>query len=219
MAVVELSRPMRVVTAALDGDVLTVLAGADSAFTGRQLARLVGASTEGVRLALGRLVAQGIVRREPAGAAQMYRLNREHLAAPAVLALAGLRVALMNRLQAALSEWDPAPSYAALFGSAARGEQRADSDLDICVVRPGDVTADAPTWRRQVADLERDVTSWTGNDTRVLELDAAAAPPGGGAESVIDDVLREGIALAGDISVLRRLRSPRRRTRSLPSAG
>ncbi|MBK7624108.1 MAG: hypothetical protein IPJ14_15950 [Kineosporiaceae bacterium] len=79
----EISRPMRIITAALDGDLLAVLARADHAFTGRQLARLAGASSEGARQALARLVVQGIVQREPAGAAQMYRLNREHLAAPA----------------------------------------------------------------------------------------------------------------------------------------
>jgi len=212
----ELSRPMRVVTAALDGDLLAVLAGADHAFTGRQLARLAGASSEGARQALARLVVQGIVLREPAGAAQMYRLNREHLAAPAVLALAALRVALLDRLKGVLGSWERAPAYAALFGSAARGEERADSDLDMCVVRPDGLAADDPRWRAQIADLERDVARWTGNDTRVLELgvtDAASTDE----ESVIDDVLRDGIPLAGEVVALRRLRAPRRRTRSLPS--
>src|SRR5512142_2569560 len=96
---VELSHTLRVVTSALDGDVLGVLARADAAFTGREIARLVGASKEGTRHVLARLVEQGIVRREPAGAAQMYRLNRDHLAAPAIIELAGLREELLQRLR------------------------------------------------------------------------------------------------------------------------
>lgn len=206
---------MRVVTAALDGDLLTLLAAADHAFTGRQLARLSGASSEGARRALIRLVEQGIVSREPAGAAHLYRLNREHLAAPAVVALAGLRTALLDRLRQALREWDPAPDYAALFGSAARGEERADSDLDVCLVRPDGIAADDATWRARVAGLERDVSRWTGNDTRVLEL--AASDVDADTESVVDDVLRDGIPLAGDVGALRRLR-PVRRTPPPPSA-
>ena len=158
------------------------------------------------------------MRREPAGSAQMYRLNRDHLAAPAVLALADLRATLLERLATVLAGWQPVPAYAALFGSAARGEERADSDLDICLVRPDGVPADDADWRRQVADLQAAVTGWTGNDTRVLELAAGDAAPAGEGESVVDDVLRDGIALAGDVAALRRLRAPRRRARSLPSS-
>jgi Nucleotidyltransferase domain len=216
---VQLSRPLRVVTAALDGDLLAVLSSADGAFTGRQLARLVGSSSEGARLALMRLVSQGIVLREPAGAAQMYRLNREHLAAPAILALVGLRATFLARLTAVLAGWEPATGYAALFGSASRGEERPDSDLDICVLRPGAVPADDHAWRAQVAALERDVARWTGNDTRVLELGPPDASDGAGSDtgSVINDVLRDGIPLAGDVAALRQLRNPNRRNRSLPS--
>lgn len=213
----ELSRPMRVVTAALDGDLLAVLAGADAAFTGRQLARLVGSSGEGARKALTRLVAQGIVKQEQAGAAHLYRLNRDHLAAPAILALAGLRSTLLERLRSALAHWQPQPGYAALFGSAARGEDRIDSDLDICVVLPDDVAADDGAWRRQVAALEADASAWTGNDTRVLELCGSDMQAGGA--SVVDDILRDGIALAGDPDALRRLRTAGRRTRRVPSGG
>jgi Nucleotidyltransferase domain len=218
---VELSRPLRVVTPTLDGDLLAVLARADVAFTGRQLARLVGASGEGARLALTRLVLQGVVERQAAGAAQMFRLNRDHLAAGPILALASLREELLTRIRAQLAGWDPPPEYAAMFGSTARGEERADSDIDVFVLRPAGVPSDHEGWRSQVTQLERDITRWTGNDTRVLELDLTdvdeAAASGAerafeAAGSVADDVLRDGIPLAGDPNELRRGR------RSLRSA-
>jgi hypothetical protein len=210
----ESSRPLRVVTAALDGDLLTVLAGGDAAFTGRQLARLVDASSEGVRKVLARLVAQGIVTQDVAGAAHLYRLNRDHLAAPAVIALAGLRAGLIDRLRTAIAEWRQQPAYAALFGSVARGEDRADSDLDICVVRPDGLGPDDTVWRRQVAELETAATRWTGNDTRVLELSSADVVADA---SVADDVLRDGIALAGDPAALRRHKAADGRTRRVAS--
>jgi hypothetical protein len=199
-----------VVTSALDGEVLEVLARADAAFTGREVARRIGASMEGTRQVLARLVAQGTVVRERAGAAQMYRLNRQHLAAAAVIALAGLREDLLTRLRQLLAGWAPAPAYAALFGSVARGQERPDSDLDVFVLRPAGLDGDDPAWDAQVAHLATQATAWTGNDTRVLQfgLDdlADVDEPGG----VLDDILRDGIVLAGRESVLRRaLRSIR----------
>ncbi len=221
----QLSHPLRVVTASLDGDLLAVMAGADAAFTGRQLARMVGSSSEGARLALARLVEQGVVSRQPAGAAQMFRLNREHLAASPILALVSLREQFLSRVRAELAAWAPAAVYAALFGSSARGDERVDSDIDVFLLRPAGVGSDDDGWRAQVARLEADMTRWTGNDARVLEFGVddlarhrraasrSVTDPGVVDDSVVDDVLRDGIPLAGDPGPLRRTR------RALPSRG
>jgi hypothetical protein len=210
---VELSHTLRVVTSALDGDVLQVLARADAAFTGREVARLAGASKEGIRHALARLVEQGIVRREAAGAARMYRLNRDHLAAPAVLVLAGLREELLQRLRRTLAGWKPPACYAALFGSAARGQERPDSDLDVFLLRPVGIGADHPDWDVQVAALADQVTTWTGNDTRILQVGLDELGDVDERGGVLDDVLRDGVPLAGGEATLRRalrsIRSPR----------
>jgi hypothetical protein len=74
-----------------------------------------------------------------------------------------------------------------------------------------EAVAGDPAWRAQVAALERDASRWTGNDTRVLELSTADAPDDAG--SVIDDILRDGIPLAGDVGALRLLRTANRWTR------
>src|ERR1700722_20195038 len=71
----DFGHPLMVVTPTLDGDVLAALARADAEFSGRELARHVGyGSTEGIRRAADRLVAQGVVSRRAAGAAHLYRL-------------------------------------------------------------------------------------------------------------------------------------------------
>src|SRR4051812_28639181 len=136
-------RPLSTVTPTLDGDVLVVLAGVDAELTGREVHRLANRGSEhGIRKVLDRLVDEGVVNRRPAGSAKLYRLNREHLAAPAIEALAGMRRELLRRMRDAATAWEITPAGVVLFGSFARGEASRESDVDILVVRPAQVDAD-----------------------------------------------------------------------------
>ncbi len=88
----QLDRPLLVVAPTVDGDVLAALASAEAAFTGRGLHRLIGRhSADGVRRAVERLARQGVVDVAVAGPSKLYSLNREHLAAVHIIALAKLR--------------------------------------------------------------------------------------------------------------------------------
>jgi hypothetical protein len=51
--------------------------------------------------------------------AMLYLLNRDHVAAEAVVALTRLRTSIIERIIAALSSWSPEPVHASLFGSVA----------------------------------------------------------------------------------------------------
>lgn len=201
----ELHRPFRVVTPTVDGDVLAALARVESSFTPPQLHRVVGRHSEaGIRKALHRLAGQGLVRRRSAGRADLYELNRDHLAAPYVTAIAMLFDEFLRRAHDHLAAWEPPCAYAALFGSAARGEMQPDSDLDILVVRPAQTGADDPAWLDQLLQLEQAFTAWTGNDTRVLEWSAAEVRSDlQSGEPVLRDVLRDGIRLWGPSDYLR----------------
>ena len=191
-----LSRPFEVVTPTLDGTVLAALAGAEAAFTPGQLHRLIGGhSIDGVRRVLNRLTAQGIVRAEPTSTSVLYSLNRQHLAAGPVIDLARLRDTLVARISERLDAWAHRPVYAALFGSAARGDMRADSDLDLLVVRPDAVPPDDEIWQSQLNELAADVTAWTGNDARVLEYGAAQARSA--SEPVLLTIAAQGLTLYG----------------------
>jgi predicted nucleotidyltransferase len=196
---VQLDRPLQVVTPTVDGDVLAALGRADSAFTGRGLHRLIGRhSPDGVRRAVERLAGQGIVHVAIAGPSKLYSLNRDHLAAPHIVALARLREELLDRLRQRLVSWSVQPAYAALFGSAARGEMRIDSDIDVFIVRPNGVAADDGGWAEQLQHLAHDGSSWTGNDLRILEMSDADARVGSmGNEQVLSDIRDHGIRLAG----------------------
>jgi predicted nucleotidyltransferase len=202
-----LQRPFQVVAPTLDGDVLTLLARADRSVTGRAIEREISASHGGVRRALEHLVAEGIVSRERAGRAFLYRLNRDHLAAPWIEGLAFLRLKLIERLRETISDWQLPPDASVLFGSAARGEAGTESDIDILVIRPAAVDPDDPTWREQVRALEVAVASWTGNDARVLEYGADELDR---AEPVLETAAAEGVELYGSLRRLLRTVGRRR---------
>ena len=212
----DLARPLTVVTPTVDADVLAVLAGGEAEFTGRQVHQVAGRHSEkGVRNCLHRLVLQGIVTARRAGNADLYSLNRHHLAAPHVVALAGLRRELLARISAELGGWKNAPVFAALFGSAATGHMRPDSDIDLFVVRPRGLDIEDPTWRQQLHSLSIEVTAWTGNDARVLELGEAEVRRGlDRSERVLADVRAEGIVLYGEAGYLRAKSRTRRATRA-----
>lgn len=202
----DVSHPFTALMPTLDSAVLTVLARTTRPQTGREVALAAGRSPSGVRPVLDRLAEQGLVDSESMGRAFVYTLNREHLAAPAVEALADLRSALVNRLRQEIAAWTIAPSHASLFGSAARGDGDAASDVDLFVVRPEKIGAEDATWRAQLDGLAEGVKRWTGNYAGIAELstDQLATlrkrrPP------VLKDLDADAITLSGpDVGALLR---------------
>lgn len=195
----DVSRPHSAVVPSLEGDVLVALAGTTRPLTGRQVAQLVRRGSQtAVSRALDRLVAQGVVHRQEAGRAYLHTLNRNHLAVPAIEALATMRTELLGRLRGELASWEPRPVHASLFGSAARADGDAESDVDILLVRPDDVDEQDVAWRDAVDRLARSLEEWTGNHAGLIELTEtefarlpSAAPP------ILAELRRDGIDLAG----------------------
>lgn len=202
----DFSKPLSSLAPSADASVLGVLAQAEASLTGRGVARATGLSLRTVQVALARLVRQGVILRETGGSAHLYRLNREHLAAPSIDALASLRLLLIDRLREALAGWRVPPAAAVLFGSIARGEESVDSDLDILIVRARGIDAENERWRAQLLELERAATAWTGNDTRILEY-MERELTGSAPDPLLHEAASEGIELRGS---LRRLLRPRR---------
>jgi Nucleotidyltransferase domain len=197
-------RPMQAVTPTLDGDVLSVLAGAEAEMSGRELHRVIGhGSHQGIRNAADRLAEQGVVSRRSAGSANLYRLNRDHVAASWIEGLASLPAQVLDRLRYAINEWGKPPVLVVLFGSVARGEATPQSDLDLLVVRPADCEPDEPVWQEQLGRLQAHASAWTGNDTRILEFGEQELTDGE-PQQVLTDAAREGIEIYGKLRQLRR---------------
>jgi predicted nucleotidyltransferase len=198
----DVQHPLAVVTPTLDGDVLTRLALADAAFTPGQLSKLVPTgSVAGIRKVLNRLTDHGIVIATRAGnAAIIYALNREHLAADAIIALAEQPTMLRKRIDALLTGWSIPPVYASIFGSWARGEATTASDVDLLLVRPADAPDDL--WDAQVGSLEDAVSRWTGNDARAFVV-MEHRLPSVDQEPVLGSVVRDGLTLHGSAAWFR----------------
>jgi predicted nucleotidyltransferase len=194
-----LGSPHRLLAHPLDGAVVAVLSATTHPLTGREVARLAPEGSQpGISKALGRLTAEGLVDRQEAGNALLYRLNRDHLAAPAAAMLADLRNALIGRLREEIAGWELQPVHASVFGSVARGDADAGSDIDLLIVRPADIAANASRWRDQLNDLSYAVKRWTGNALSTSELpEADIARLADERPPVIDAIGADAITLVG----------------------
>lgn len=210
---VRLQKPLSVVTPTVDGDVLTALARTDRSFTTGELHRLIGEhSHAGIRKVLLRLVDEGIVTSQSIGGAKVYRLNQDHLAAAAIKELASLRQTYLERVREVFAAWDPAPVFAAMFGSAARGEMQKSSDIDLFVVRPdGMDVAVREVWEDNLNDLQQTATRWTGNDVRALEMSESEVVENFADEPLLRDIRHDGLVLYGSSGFWRRANAKNRR--------
>jgi hypothetical protein len=195
----DIRHPIRAIIPTLDGPVLEVLARTTRPLTGREIQRLAGrGSPNGIRLALVRLSEQGVVYAEQRTTAVYYTANRDHLAWPAVETLTGLRRTLLEQLRTELESWQQTAIHASLFGSAAREDGDATSDIDLLLVRPDDVAEDEGPWADQVDQLRHHVSIWTGNRCHVFQLDRQRlAEHVQAKDPLIESWLRDAIPLAG----------------------
>jgi predicted nucleotidyltransferase len=173
----DLSDPTRSVVATLDGAVLSVLAAAGKPLTVGQVAAQAARGSEiGIRRSMSRLVEQGIVRATLMRRNTVHELNRDHIAAPIAQMLADLRPLLWQRFREELGSWQVPPSYACVFGSAARGDGGANSDIDLLLVRPPFHPGEElpagyeQLWEEQVDRLRERAQAWTGNPLQVVDL-------------------------------------------------
>lgn len=193
----DVSSPLRSLVPSLDSAVLEVLAGSESGFGPTQVARLAGrGSRAGIQLVLDRLVEHGLVLAVPTTRGYMYRLNRDHLLTPMVLAAVSVRRELLSRLSAAVGELTPRPVHASVFGSFARRDGNHDSDIDLfLLVEAGGTEAE---WEHQMRDLEDRVLAWSGNrlETLTLSADGLAQAVRNG-EFIIDELRADAVLLLG----------------------
>jgi predicted nucleotidyltransferase len=191
------ARPYAAVTPSLDGEVLNVLAGTTRGLTGREVALLTGRSSHsGVLAVLNRLTEEGLVQRVELNRASLFVLNRDHLAASAVEELAGLRGKLLSQIRKEVEGWAIAPVHVSLFGSTARGDGDAGSDVDLFIVRP--TAVDDSRWREQLDELGETIERWTGNRASTVEISepdlaklVAEAPP------ILAELRADAILLGG----------------------
>lgn len=139
-------------------------------FTTRELAREVGASDVGVGKVLDDLEAYDVVRRRRIGRAYAVQANPDSALFAVTRDLFEREEDLGARFQKAVRRWCARVDveYAALFGSAARGELGPESDVDLLIVsRSPKAVYDA------LSDLADEVRRLFGRPLSPLVLDPA----------------------------------------------
>lgn len=146
---------------------------------------------------LDELVSIGMVRVRRVGAANAYRANRDHILWGPVEAILATRARLESSiteiLEAAFGE---RLSGAMLYGSVARGDATAESDIDILVVWDEEVEDELEAII--VADASDRIARLSGNPAQIIaltrsELDALVEAD----DPLVQSLRREGRRIAG----------------------
>ena len=172
------------------GAVLAALLRTGAPMTGRQVHGLVRdqCSLWSVQQALASLVGLGLVTRREVGRAMVHTVNEDHYAIQPLRVLLDPFAALQEAVQTTVGS---SVETVILFGSVARGEATADSDVDLVVLA-------APDWDGR-SELEDVVRARLGNDCDVLvftpeQFSRLAAT---GDEPVVAEILADGVVLVG----------------------
>ncbi len=107
---------------------------------------------------------------QPAGTSVLNTFNRDHILAPFIVRIAGLRDEHLADLAGILTEEAPWATRAILFGSLARGDADERSDIDLLLVRD-DTTPEQDT--PPAEDIATRVNRLTGNPCNILHYTAA----------------------------------------------
>lgn len=117
------------------GAVLALLYGrADQSFYTREIAREVGASVGAVQREVENLCKVGLILRKSVGSQVFYQANRDTPIFPEMWALVNKTIGIFGVLQSALRPLSKQIVAAFVYGSVARGQETAQSDVDVMVV-------------------------------------------------------------------------------------
>ncbi len=201
----DLSAPLTALARRTDAAALSVLAAAGEQLTGRQVARLAGESTPAnIRTALLRLVDIGLVTSVARPDATLYSANRAHLIWPAVELALRARDQLIVNIRQMTEKHASYGTTVVLYGSVARGDADAQSDVDLLVIQE----EHAVNREAYLDHLRADVRTWTGNRVQIFDAGPREVHRMWEArDPLVESWLREGRHVAG-IPLETRLESP-----------
>lgn len=191
-------RPVEAVIPGVQGRILAVLAETTAELNLRTIARLADVSPAQASRVLPELVTLGLVERREAPPSALFALVGDNVAARAVRALSRSRERVLEELGTLARKVDPSPISAVVFGSFARGQADAASDLDVVFVRPSGVGEDDEPWVSSTEAWRTAARRLTGNPVKVLEIDESDVPRRLRRPAPLwADVIRDGVTVHG----------------------
>jgi predicted nucleotidyltransferase len=166
-------RPVEAIVPGAQGRVLAVMAETTAELNLRTIAELSGVSLAQASRVLPGLVELGVLERREVPPSSLFRFVQDHVASRAILALAHATDTVIDELGDLAASLLVPPVSVVVFGSFARREADAESDIDLLVVRPGDVDEDEEKWATSMERLRIDGRHLSGNPLEVLEVGAS----------------------------------------------
>ncbi len=165
-------RPVQALIPGVQGQILGVLAETTAQLNLTTIARLAGVSPAQASRVLPELVHLGLVERMEAPPSALFRLVDENLVGRLVRSMTDLRYVALRTVGDCSALQKPRPEHVIVFGSFARGEADADSDLDVVIVRPAAINDSDSAWAASMVTLNQDLTRALGNPVNILEVGA-----------------------------------------------
>ena len=192
-------RPVEALIPGVQGRVLGVLARAGTDLTMRTVADLAVVSPQQASVVIGRLVDLGVVERRDVPPASLVRLAAGNLAAELVMSVSRLRELAIGKLTELATSITPAPASLVVFGSFARAEAGAESDVDVLAVRPDLRPDEEDGWTDSLGAWIDQATRVLGNPVNHIEVDLEELPGllTRRGPSVWKDAAREGLVIVG----------------------
>ncbi len=166
----DFTRPVESLLPGTIGRVLAVLAETTAELNLRTIARLADVSPAQASRVLPALVQLGLVDRREVPPSSLFRLVPEHVAAKVILSLAGSADAVLNEMGRLAEALPVDPASVVVFGSFARREAGAHSDIDVLVVRPDHIDEDDESWASSIEGWRTAVQRAAGNPVELLEV-------------------------------------------------
>jgi predicted nucleotidyltransferase len=117
---------------------------------------------------LKELAELGVISRRQVGPTVLVRLERANAAGQLVARMGGLRIQVIEEIRALARDLDPQPLSLSLFGSLARGDAGAASDVDILAVRPA---GGGERWAASLTSFSSKTQVLTGNRVQILDYE------------------------------------------------
>jgi len=182
--------------------VLRVLAAQGSPVSQRELARRAGVQVRSAQQAVDLLVSLGVADRVVGGRDHLVSLNRRHWLFPAVVALFDAEAEQFREVRERLQSWARsggrrrAVESVVIFGSGARGDDTAASDLDVLLVTSSDRVCERIV--DAFGEVADELRSGFGVDARPLVLSRAEARSRWRRrQSPFPQVVRDGLVVLG----------------------
>jgi predicted nucleotidyltransferase len=160
----DLSHPLTSLLGDNVSRVLSRLATVSDGLSGRQIAGVAGVPSASASRALADLVGVGLVHTRDVGRSRLYRLNREHVLWKPLEAMMASSAIIEHRIAETVGDG----ATVATFGSFARNEAGALSDIDLLIVWDNEIVAEERIAALQ--QLHERIPTLTGNRLDIVDI-------------------------------------------------